>query len=249
MALLLVLDTSTLNASVAVVEGDLAPEAPPLRVLGRAGRIVTTHSETLLELVDEALRQAGVEGPRLQAIGCGAGPGSFTGLRIGLCTAKGLSYAWNKPLVMASSLRAMALEAVVTKVSPDVSSEIVVAIVVEAKKGEIYAGFYTGGTARPLGAEVALPPHAFAAHARKLAPDGPWVVCGPGVMPYEAAMQGLGAASLVAKPLGPDAAYLGRLCLERLATHGPEDVARAVPFYARPSEAEAKLQALGNRER
>jgi tRNA threonylcarbamoyladenosine biosynthesis protein TsaB len=236
--LLLAIDTSTLCGSVAVVRGAAAPDAPAVTVLGRAAAAVTTHSEMLLGLVAEALRQAGVAPGALEAVGCGAGPGSFTGLRIGLSTAKGLCLATGAPLVMASSLRALALQA-----APQAAGAIVIAVL-DAKKGEVYGGFYRGPAAAPTSAEVALPPAAFARHAAGLAAGVPVWFCGD--------RGGAGAADLQREvlqgrwatagpgPGTPGAVEVARLCLERLATDGPADLASAVPTYLRPSEAELK---------
>src|SRR5512146_325786 len=169
MATLLVVETATLTASVAVVQGEPGSPGPP-RVLGRAAATVTTHSETLLRLCAAALEQAGLEPAAVDAVGCGAGPGSFTGLRIGLCTAKGLCFATGRPLVMASSLRALALAA-----APAAAGALVGAVL-DAKKGEVYCGFYRGPEAEPVTDEVALPPAAFAAHAAAVARGAPLVL-------------------------------------------------------------------------
>jgi tRNA threonylcarbamoyladenosine biosynthesis protein TsaB len=234
MARLLVIDTATLTASVAVVEGAPAGGAPPVRVLGRAAAEVTTHSEALLSLVAEALRQAGLKPGAVDAVGCGAGPGSFTGLRIGLCTAKGLCFATGRPLVMASSLRSLALGA-----SPAAEGTLVGAVL-DAKKGELYCGFYRGAAAEPVGAEVAIPPAAFAAHAAAVAAAAPLVLCGSGVRAYPVEVSAAPGVRLLDAPLGPDAVEVGRLCLGRLGTTGPVDLATAAPTYVRPSEAELR---------
>ena len=67
-----------------------------------------THSQTLLPLIDEMFRQTGLAGADLDAIAVSAGPGSFTGLRIGAATAKALGTAWQKPLVAVPTLDALA---------------------------------------------------------------------------------------------------------------------------------------------
>jgi tRNA threonylcarbamoyladenosine biosynthesis protein TsaB len=232
MTTLLVVDTATLLASVAVVEGAPTGTAPPVRVLGRAAAAVTTHSETLLTLVAEALRQAGLAPAAVDAVGCGAGPGSFTGLRIGLCTAKGLCFATGKPLVMASSLRALALG-----VAPAAGGALVGAVF-DAKKGEVYCGFYRGAAAESVTDEVAIAPGAFAAHAAAVAAGAPLLLVGSGVRAYAAEVAAAPGARLLDAPPGPDAVEVGRLCLERLGTTGPVDLATAAPAYVRPSEAE-----------
>jgi tRNA threonylcarbamoyl adenosine modification protein YeaZ len=101
MSAILAIDTSTLTASAAVVT--LA--GAPLAVIGGDPDVRT---ERVLELCEQALAQAGVARTALTAIAVGAGPGSFTSLRIGLATGKGLAYALGVPLWLASSLAALA---------------------------------------------------------------------------------------------------------------------------------------------
>ena len=96
--MLLAIETSSMVASVAV--GDVVVERP----LGG-------HHDDVVALIDQALAQAGVALADLEAIAVGAGPGSFTGLRIGMATAKGIAFAAGKPLWTASSLAALALDA------------------------------------------------------------------------------------------------------------------------------------------
>ena len=242
MATLLVLETATLTASVAIVDGTPGSAAPP-RVLGHAAAQVTTHSETLLCLVQAALDEARLTVAAVDAVGCGAGPGSFTGLRIGLCTAKGLCFATGRPLVMASSLQALALAA-----TPAAEGALVGAVL-DAKKGEVYCGFYRGAAAEPVTDEVALPPAAFAAHAAAVAAGAPFVLCGSGVRAYPDEMGQAAKASgarILDAPERPDAVAVGRLCLLRLGTGGPVDLAAATPTYVRPSEAEMVRRRRGD---
>jgi tRNA threonylcarbamoyladenosine biosynthesis protein TsaB len=93
------------------------------------------HSEKLLTLVQDVVRSGGITVDRLDAIAISIGPGSFTGLRIGLSTAKGLSYALDKPLVAVSTFEAMA-EAGRQRHQ---SSELIT-VVIDAKKDEWYVG-------------------------------------------------------------------------------------------------------------
>lgn len=98
---LLALDTSTALCGVAVwdtVSGSAAARREQ----------VTTHSERLLQLISECLAELGLRPAELDGVACGAGPGSFTGLRIGAATAKGLCFALARPLRMVSSLEVMA---------------------------------------------------------------------------------------------------------------------------------------------
>jgi tRNA threonylcarbamoyl adenosine modification protein YeaZ len=98
---MLAFDTSTPCARVAV----LSPEGDRLAA---AEKVAARHSSNLLSLCDEVMRATGVTVSDLAAIACGAGPGSFTGLRVGLAVAKGLALADRIPLVLVSSLDALA---------------------------------------------------------------------------------------------------------------------------------------------
>jgi tRNA threonylcarbamoyladenosine biosynthesis protein TsaB len=93
------------------------------------------HSEKLLMLVQEVLRSGETTLQQLDAIAVSIGPGSFTGLRIGLSTAKGLSFALEKPVIAVSTFEAIA-EAGRQK-HPGASS---VLVLIDAKKGEWYVG-------------------------------------------------------------------------------------------------------------
>lgn len=106
-----------------------------------------THGERLAPLIEQALREAGWRARDLDAVAVSSGPGSFTGLRIGLSTAKGLAFAAGCPLVGVPTLEALAAN-VAGLVSP----------MIDARRGEVYAGLYrTGQDGTP---EAVLPPQA-----------------------------------------------------------------------------------------
>jgi tRNA threonylcarbamoyladenosine biosynthesis protein TsaB len=212
------LDTATLTASVALVsDGVLVVERR---------RKVTTHSEMLLSLVDEVLAEAALTPAALDGIACGAGPGSFTGLRIGLATAKGLCFALGRPLALVSSLAALAARA------PDGSR---VVAVLDAFKGEVYAGRFTVADGVPIGDgdEQVLAPAALAAQLAVV--DGPLALVGEGALRYRAQLPPL---ALVDEEPAPRAADVARLGALRLARGDADDLARSSPRYVRPSEAE-----------
>ena len=97
-----------------------------------------TPTDRVLVLCAQVLAEAGVAAAELTAIAVGAGPGSFTGLRIGLATGKGLAYALGKPLWLASSLAALAYD--LAAVTPDDSALLVPAL--DARRGELYVGCF-----------------------------------------------------------------------------------------------------------
>jgi tRNA threonylcarbamoyladenosine biosynthesis protein TsaB len=217
---LLAIDTATLTAGVAVWDSHSGLLAPERR------RVVTTHSEALMPLIDEALRELGLPPAALDAIVCGAGPGSFTGLRIGLSTAKGLCFALGRPLALISSLEALAARA------PDGR----VCATLDALKGEVYAGLFTvaGGLVEPGGEELVLAPEAL---AERLAGDRQaWRLCGSGVLRYPELL--VPGTSLLDEDGAPRPADLARLGAARLQAGPPDDLARSGPRYIRPSEAE-----------
>lgn len=127
---LLGLDTATMTASAAVIiDGAVAA----------AEDIHTGHgatSEGLMPLIARVLERAGVAPRDLDAVAVGAGPGSFTGLRIGMATAKGIAFAAGIPLWAVSSLAALALGAVRRGATGTIIP------VLDARRGELYAGFY-----------------------------------------------------------------------------------------------------------
>lgn len=214
---LLALDTSTLTAGVCVlVDGQVAAEARER---------VTTHSERLMVLVDGALRQAGLTPRDLDAVACGAGPGSFTGLRIGLGTAKGLCYALSRPLVLISSLEALAARVTDGRV----------AAVLDAHKSEVYAALYEAraGVLTPLGEESVLSPSALAA---ELANHVPLVAVGDGLFRYPELL--VAGVTQLDDDGAPRPSDLARLAAARLARGEATELAHSGPRYIRASEAE-----------
>lgn len=131
--LILAIDTATTVATTAVVHAD--------QIICEHSRSVTTHSEGLLSMVDESLRDAGATLSDLDAIVCGEGPGSFTGLRIGMATAKGLCLAAGKPLLCVGSMHALALAA------REQGERADVATILDARRSEVYCALWRAGVA------------------------------------------------------------------------------------------------------
>jgi tRNA threonylcarbamoyladenosine biosynthesis protein TsaB len=136
---ILAIDTSTLTASAAVVIDGEAAAAEAMRTGG------ATASEEIMPLIARVMERAGVAPRELDAVAVGAGPGSFTGLRIGMATAKGIAFSAGVPLWMASSLAALTLAAVRSGVTG------LVVPVLDARRGEIYVGLPDGERVMPPG--------------------------------------------------------------------------------------------------
>ena len=125
------LDTSTSIASLAVIVGG--------RVAASAERPVTSHGAALPGAIDKVLAEAGLAISGLGAIAVGTGPGSFTGLRIGLSYAKGIAMASGCALVGVPAFDAMALAALERN---NIDHGRLVCVIVDARKGEVYAALY-----------------------------------------------------------------------------------------------------------
>jgi len=149
--IVLAIDTCLFACSVAVVDGE--------RVLARRVEPMSRgHQERLAPLVQEAMAQSGVGFDQLERIGVTVGPGSFTGLRVGLAFAKGLGSALSIPVVGVGSLEALA--------EPERGD---VLAVLDAKRGQVYLQAFSGGA--PVSAPDALPIEIAAARVAEFSPD------------------------------------------------------------------------------
>jgi tRNA threonylcarbamoyladenosine biosynthesis protein TsaB len=217
----LCLDTSTPTARVALF--DEAGQA-----LAGAEATAERHSQHVLKLVDDVLRSAGARPEMLTGIACGAGPGSFTGLRVGLAVAKGLALATGAPLLLVSSLQALALD--IARRAPQGTRFVVPCI--DAGKGEVYAFACAldGGAVAAGGEPWRLSPEALASRLAEL-PQA--VVAGNGADRHAAA---LGPRTTLLSIEGPSALSIGALALPRLARGESDDLEKAVPVYGRPPD-------------
>jgi len=220
----LAIETATRIASVAIVVDD---EPVAERSVPMSG----SHARTLMPLVDAVLEQAGIGLGGIDLLAVSIGPGSFTGLRIGLAAAKGLALARRMPIVGVPTLEAYAQAAGERRGA--------VCPVLDARKGEVYAAVFRwrGGELVGVRPATALAPERV---ARSLRP--PCILVGDGVDAYTELWRGAlgGAATLIPlDALPPSAAAVGRLGIARAGAGGPDDVARLEPQYCRLSEAES----------
>lgn len=125
---ILALDTSGLVCTVAVMEDD--------RLLSEFSiQHKITHSELLLPMMEQIKNKIALDLNTIDAVAVSAGPGSFTGLRIGCSTAKGLCLAMNKPMIAVPTLDAMAYQFY--------GSEYVICPMMDARRSQVYTGIYT----------------------------------------------------------------------------------------------------------
>jgi tRNA threonylcarbamoyladenosine biosynthesis protein TsaB len=226
------IDSATLSLSLALCEADAGGVRALAEAREEAGH--GGHGARLPGALVELLAARGRTTADVDAWVCGLGPGSFTGLRIGLATWKGLAYAHRRPLVGASSLAALALDA--AALAPAGATLVPL---LDAKKGEVYAGFFraAGPVVEALAPEAALSPEALAERVRAT-PSA--VVLGHGVSAYPALAE---LPSVPGAPRTPSAAALVRVVAGALpaAVYDAGGVFSLEPHYVRPSEAEVKF--------
>lgn len=144
MAKILCLETSTKNCSVALADGD------KLAALREDGSDKYTHAEKLHLFIEDVLNQGEIDFTDLAAVAVSEGPGSYTGLRIGVSSAKGMAYALKIPLIAVSTLQAMA------STLYNGEKECLLIPMIDARRMEVFcAGFDgTGKAVFPTRAEV-----------------------------------------------------------------------------------------------
>lgn len=221
---LLALETSTPAGGAALLDGG--------RLVGESRlNIALTHSERLMAVVDRLLQDCGWEARHLDALAVSIGPGSFTGLRVGVATAKGLALALDLPAAPVPTLDALAATLPF--------ADAPVCPLLDARKGEVYVSLYRwsgAGMARQWD-YLALPP---AEAATRL--EAPVIVLGDGVAACLPFLSCLGAGLRVAAPVHslPSPAVVGELGHAILVAGGGIPADRLAPLYLRPSEAELR---------
>jgi tRNA threonylcarbamoyladenosine biosynthesis protein TsaB len=204
------IDTSTRFASVAIVQDGV--------VLAESTGDGRGHGSDLLVLIDAVCVGAAIGAHDLDAVAVGAGPGSFTGLRIGMATAKGIAFAARCPLWAVSSLAALAHAVLLER-----ELALIVAVL-DARKGEVYTGTYRRDDDRTvlLDRERVVAPEA-------LEPPFGSRIVGDFVESFE--------GHDVVYPVTPSGKAVALLALEGARV---DVLVGGAPTYIRPSEAEVK---------
>lgn len=224
------LDTATRTASVGLVseQRQLAE-----RSAGGARRLAAS----VLPMVEGVLGDAEVAVGDLDLVAVSAGPGSFTGLRVGMSIAKGIALATGCEVVAVPTLQALAMAA-----GPRPGP---ICPVLDARRGEVYAALFGGERHERLIDDCAVAPEDLVR-----AIDRPSVLLGDGVEPYLETWRRLipqPVEFLSFSQFHPRGVTVARLALQLYRERGGDSLAELVPRYCRAPEAEQKrLAKLGN---
>jgi tRNA threonylcarbamoyladenosine biosynthesis protein TsaB len=236
--LILAIETATGCGSVSLTRG-----------AGSTGQVLAehtlqpevTHARRLLGSVAAVMAAAGAGWSELAAVAVSQGPGSFTGLRIGMAAAQGLAMALTVPLVPVPTLDGLAAQVV--------PGDLPVCCLLDARKQQVYAGLYRFRQTRwhRTGPFLAVSPQELTRQVLR----EPTLLAGPGLQVCRAEMAAQPLARLAdASLLHPRAAAIGLCAGQMLADCAGQLVEPAVPLYVRASEAELHMQTMreANRE-
>lgn len=241
--MILGIDTATSTASVALVEnGQLVGEqreTQPARATAPAGSTPKgNHAEIILPLIQSILKQAETSIDTLSGIAVSIGPGSFTGLRIGLATAKGIAYECDLPIVGVSTLHANAARAT--------QFDGIICSLLDARKSEVYSALFRrhGSQLVRLTNDALVSIDKALNHVREQDGVGGSVLfIGDGAQACEKIIvREFGVAAVILSDGdGSVAAQVARLAESRIHVRLSDDIGALRPVYLRPSEAETKF--------
>ena len=225
------IDTATMFASLGLIEDEKVLAGVKFDIRGRQV-LNLSYSEALLSWIDYIVKSLNLKISDIDGFAISIGPGSFTGLRIGLATVKGLSFATGKPIAAVPTLDALAFLSLYSKY-PTVP-------ILDAKKKEAYAAVYDtqDGNIKRLSPYFALTPENL---VKKIPKEV--IFMGPGVDIFKKDLEKLmgkkahftdGETSL------PSGVAVAKLGWRKLKKGDEEDLASLIPLYIRESEAELK---------
>src|SRR5512135_3257648 len=223
---ILSIETSTMLGGVAVLDGEAGLIAETRL------NVKTTHSERLMTVIDGVLKQSELGMEAIDAFAVANGPGSFTGLRIGLSTAKGLSFATGKPIVTVPTLEAFAYNFPYCPWP--------VCLMLDARKGEVYAAVFRweGGAFLRVVEDTSIKTEDL---LRKF--DQIVMFAGEGAALYKPVItEVMKERAVFASPekMVPSPANVAVLGISKAERGEFADTLAAVPRYIRKSEAEVK---------
>lgn len=218
------IDTSTPQTSVAIGTEN--------EILAKASVAGAARQESVTPLLQELLRRSDLTLSQIGGVAVGIGPGLFTGLRVGVATAKTIAQVVNVPVVGITSLDALAYA---TRYSPRR-----IAAVIDARRKEVFSAIYRavpGGIMRERDYEVHAPDR-LAAELQAM--SGEVLAVGNGAMLYRHVLEEIGSRIEFASSIAahPEAAALVELAVPRLLREEHDRLFDVVPLYLRKSDAE-----------
>ncbi len=221
MTVILAVDAATEGCSAALFRDGAVRAA-------RRSAAPREHARLLLPYVDAILKESGLALADLDALACGLGPGSFTGVRTGVGVAQGLAFGAGKKLVGITDLAALALRAA------RVAALDCAAAATDARMGEVYLGLYVlkDGFPEPLVPEAVLPPGRARERIAAALGDRRFAAAGTGFRAYPELAAGFPGAVRTGDDL-PDAAEIAEMAARVFAAGGGLDPADVRPVYLR----------------
>ena len=214
MAYILCVETSTTKCSVALTHND------KVIALEEDYSMQYSHAERLHNVIDKAVKDAGLTLKDLSAVAVSKGPGSYTGLRIGVSAAKGLCYALEIPLLSVSTLHALALQIITEE------ENTYIVPMLDARRMEVYSAVFssTHEEVRETKAEI-LTEHSFS----KYLDNEKVYFIGNGVEKFSAICKNDNAIFVESKL--PSAKEMAMISFSKYKTEDFEDVSYFEPYY------------------
>ncbi|MDR9827385.1 tRNA (adenosine(37)-N6)-threonylcarbamoyltransferase complex dimerization subunit type 1 TsaB [Vibrio sp. FNV 38] len=225
---ILALDTATENCSVALLVGD--------EIFSRSEVAPRDHTKKILPMVDEVLKEAGLVLTDLDALAFGRGPGSFTGVRIGIGIAQGLGFGAELPMVGISTLKAMA------QACYRVEGSEHAAVAIDARMSEVYWGQYRrqeNGDWQAVVEECVIPPAEL--KQQLTSSEVNWTKAGTGWDAYAEGLTDLPITLVDSNILYPQAEDMVVLAKYELEQGNTVEAEQASPVYLRDKVAWKKL--------
>lgn len=214
--LLLSIDTSTRGCSVAVHKDSVLLSSYDLFTDRSSSAMLTT-------LIKNAVEQAGYNLNDLDAIAVGKGPGSYTGLRVGVSTAKGLCFALDKPLIAINTLEAMSLQVI-----PFFAKDMLFCAMIDARRMEVYASVFDAENNIILQTKaIIMDENSFV----DLLQDRKIVFFGDGADKCKKLLSENPNAIFINQEIRPSAQTVGQLAIQAFTNNNFEDLASFEPYY------------------
>jgi len=223
LAIILHIETATIVCSIAITRDE---ELLSLKESFHKN----SHAAVITVLIEEALKESGLPLSSVDAVAVSKGPGSYTGLRIGVATAKGLCYALDKPLIAVGTLEAMAVgmgEKVGSQQSAVKKEEFFLCPMIDARRMEVYYGLYDSTIKEilPPAAEI-IDEHSFTDDLK----NHTFVFGGDGAMKCESVFSKK-KNMIFLKDFNPSAKFMIPLSYRKFLSDDFENLAYFEPFY------------------